>query len=148
MIKESEVIRNKKQEKEWRKEKMIKTKFKDVGAIARKIAEIKSVKAVYLFGSYASGKQHALSDIDICVLGNLTEKDENKVLGKASDNFDISVFNNLPIYIKFRVLRDGKPLIVKDKNYINNLKIVMIHAYFDFRTRVINKRIMERMKNV
>ncbi len=109
------------------------TKFEDIPKIAEDIGKIKNVKAVYLFGSYATGKTHPLSDIDICVIGNLTEKEKYKAMDALSDNLDISIFNELPISIRFRVFRDGKPLIVKDKDFVDVLKMKTAKEYIDFK---------------
>lgn len=121
------------------------TKFEDIREIANKIGKIKGIKAIYLFGSYATNKNHALSDIDICVIGDLTEKAESEVMGFVSDNLDISIFNRLPIYIKIRVFKEGKLLILKDKEYVDLIKIRTLREYLDFKP-AINKFCMETLK--
>jgi len=120
------------------------TDFKEINNIAKEIGKIKNVKAVYLFGSYATEKHHALSDIDLCVIGDLTEKEEYKILGYGSDNFDISPFNRLPISIRFRVFKEGKPLLINDKEYIRLLRIKTLRDYLDFKW-IINKYIRETL---
>lgn len=120
----------------------IKTKFEDINKISKEIAKNKNVKAVYLFGSYATGNIKPLSDIDLCVIGNLKERDKIKISGYSSDNLDVSFFDELPIYIKFRVFRDGKPLLIKDENYLNLVKKITLNQYRDFKP-IINKRIKE-----
>ncbi|MEK6859306.1 MAG: nucleotidyltransferase domain-containing protein [Nanoarchaeota archaeon] len=122
--------------------KEIKTKFENINKIAEKIFSNKNVKAVYLFGSYATGNPKPLSDIDLCVIGNLKEKDKIKISGYSSDNLDISFFDELPIYIKFRVFRDGKPLLIKDEKYLWLIKKITLNQYRDFKP-IINKRIKE-----
>lgn len=126
---------------------MIKTKFQDIKKIVKEIANIKNVKAVYLFGSFASGKQRPLSDIDLCVIGDLTERDKVEIAGFSSDNLDISFFNELPIYIRFRVFKDGKPLIIKDKEFVNKIKFRTLNVYLDFKP-LINKYIQKTFGNV
>lgn len=125
--------------------KMIKTKIEDINEIACKIGKIEGVKAIYLFGSYAQGNQHNNSDIDLCVIGSFTEKEETEILMKGSDNLDISIFTKLPILIRFRVLAEGKPLIIMDKEYIQKLKSYTLREYLDFKP-AINKFIMETFK--
>ncbi len=120
------------------------TKFENIPKIAEEIGKIKNVKAVYLFGSYATGKTHALSDIDICVIGDLTEKEKYLAMNALSDNLDISIFNELPISIRFRVFRDGKPLIVKDKDFVRKLMLKSLNEYLDFKPS-INKFCMETL---
>lgn len=124
---------------------IMKTEIEGIGKIAEKISKIRKVKAVYLFGSYASGKQHAQSDIDLCVIGELNEKDESRIFGFANDKLDISTFNRLPIYIKMRVLKEGNPLLIKDKEYIQKLKFNTLREYLDFKP-AINKFARETLK--
>lgn len=124
------------------------TKFEDIGKVAREISKIKNVKAVYLFGSYAKNKHGALSDIDLCVIGNLDNREKLEVAGYGSDNLDISLFDELPIYIKFRVLKEGRPLIVKDKRFLNFVKVNTMHEYFDFKIMIIDKHVTKTFENV
>jgi uncharacterized protein len=121
------------------------TPFENIEKIAEEIARIKSVVAVYLFGSYATGKVHSQSDIDVCVIGNLSEEERCEALSPMSDNLDIVFFDMLPISIKFRVLKEGKPLAVKDAELINRLKFKTLREYLDFKPG-INKFIFETLK--
>jgi len=125
--------------------RIIITDFKDIPKIVKEIGEIKGIKAVYLFGSYASGKFGPLSDIDLCVIGKFSEKEKTEVYGFGSDNLDISVFDDLPVYIKFRVLREGKPLLVKDIEFLNRTKFKTLQEYLDFKP-AINRFCMETLK--
>ena len=120
------------------------TKFENIKNIAKKIAKIKNVKAVYLFGSYARKEQHGLSDIDLCVIGDLSEKEELEIMGYCTDNLDVSAFNQLPIYIKIRVFREGKTLVVKDTKYLDYVKLKTIKEYLDYKP-LINKYIREAL---
>ena len=120
------------------KRQKVLTKFEDVPKIAGEIIKIKNVKAVYLFGSYTTGKVHALSDIDICVIGNLNEKEKSKAMSALSDNLDITLFNDLPISIRFKMFKEGNPLIVKDKEFVDVLKMKTAREYIDFKY-VINQ---------
>ena len=125
--------------------RIIITDFKDIPKIVKEIGEIKGIKAVYLFGSYASGKFGPLSDIDLYVIGKFSEKEKTEVYGFGSDNLDISVFDDLPVYIKFRVLREGKPLLVKDIEFLNRTKFKTLQEYLDFKP-AINRFCMETLK--
>ncbi len=108
------------------------TDFADVPKIAAGIGRIKGVKAVYLFGSRANGKSGSLSDIDMCIIGSLNEKDRLKAMGHASDNLDISFFSDLPLIIKFRVLKEGKSLFCRDELFMKELKRAVFLAYLDY----------------
>lgn len=111
------------------KDRRFTTKIEEIPEIAKEIAENKHVKAVYLFGSYASEKQHILSDIDICII---TKDDNEDVKYPATDNLDVSYFHRLPLIIQFRVLKEGKPLVVKDDNFILKLKSRVLREYIEF----------------
>jgi len=114
------------------------TRIEDLNEIAKEISEIKNVGAVYLFGSHATGKSHVLSDIDICVIGNLNEDEKHEARQASSDNLDISFFEDLPIWIRMRIFKEGKPLVMKDENYVNVLKIKTLKSYLDFKP-IINR---------
>lgn len=106
-------------------------------SLKRLITQLSScsgVKAIYLFGSRARGKAGPLSDIDICVIApGVSEKDKIDILGYASDKVDVVLFNDLPIIIKARVFREGKPLYVADQKYINGLEWKTTKEYWDFK---------------
>jgi uncharacterized protein len=112
---------------------------KEIQKIAEQISKIKNVKAVFLFGSYTTGKQNANSDIDLCVLGDLTEKEKGIVMSYSSEKIDISLFEELPIWIKTRVFRDGKSLVTKDKKGVMNIAFKTMHEWEDFKPLIQQK---------
>lgn len=79
------------------------------------------VLAVLLFGSHAKGMQDRRSDMDICIvaprcrdrLGLLKEVHRNlDVYGK---NYDVRIFENLPIHIKIDVIESNGIIHAKDE---------------------------------
>ena len=93
----------------------------------------KNVVAAYMFGSHGTPRQNPLSDVDICVF----TKDTNKktvldIYSYGSDKIDISVFDNLPLYIKPEVFK-GKPLFIKDKFFIAERFAKSFREYQDFK---------------
>lgn len=127
------------------KNRRILTKFEDISKIAREIGKIKSVKAVYLFGSYAKNEQGPLSDTDLCIIGDLTKKEKYKALKLVSDNLDIVFFDMLPAYIKIRVFREGKVIFVRNKEQIRRLALKTLSEYLNFKP-AINKFCWETLK--
>ena len=118
--------------------------IKGLHLLMEKISKIEGVKAIYLYGSHARGKTHTLSDIDICVIGlENNEYLEKELLGYIKDNIDISYFWRLPLAIRFRVFKEGIPLVIYDKHYINKLKIYTLNNYLDF-LPLINRFCIER----
>jgi len=116
------------------------TKVEELSKIAKEIAKNKNVKAIYLFGSQVSGKAHQLSDIDLCII---TENGKEDIDYPTTDNLDVSFFHLLPITIQYRVLKEGKPLVIKDKEFIYKLKIKTLQKYLDIKP-LLNKYLMER----
>jgi hypothetical protein len=113
------------------------TKLEEIPEIAKEIANLNGVKAIYLFGSHAKNKTHPLSDIDICVINFDKEESLSEKLNEySSDNLDISLFSKLPLNIQIRVLREGKALIVKDEEYIKKLKFITLRRYLDFKPAI------------
>lgn len=101
--------------------------------VIEKIKKIDNVRAVILFGSYAENNIKPLSDIDICVIfnENATKKNKNEVLTYGNDELDISLFESLPLSLKFKILHNGK-ILYQTKSLIN-LKINITNQWFDFR---------------
>lgn len=89
--------------------------------ILEELKKFKFVKAIVLFGSKARKKATLISDFDICVIDDekYPKKERRKVYFYSEKPFDISLFSDLPLYIKFEVLK-GKVLWLKSiKDFIN-----------------------------
>ncbi len=116
--------------------------LKQAKKVARDISKNKQVKAIYLFGSYARGTQTPLSDIDICVITEYNSKksDKNSILGNASDTIDILLYEDLPLAIRHRVLNEGKPLFVRDKRFVEDLRWKAFKEYIDFKPIISSYR--------
>lgn len=72
--------------------------------VKKDLAKLKGHQVV-LFGSYVSGKATSRSDIDVGVISGIPDPDKNKeiffnLLGKASDRYDVKVFELLPLEVK------------------------------------------------
>ena len=103
----------------------------------------RKVVAVYLFGSVVSGKTGNFSDIDVCIVGENLKFDEMaKIHGEFSDDYDISFFDEMPIWIKMRVLK-GIPVIVNDNEKLYDISFRALAEYEDFKY-LINKRVARR----
>ena len=112
-----------------------------------KIKKNKKILGIYLFGSYASGNQRPNSDIDICIIGRLNENDKNKIFRELPEKFDISFFDELPIYIKFRVFKEGKELFTRDEKKLDLIKLMTLREYRDFKP-LMERRAKEMFGNV
>ena len=102
--------------------------------IALELSEDSKVKAVYLFGSQATGKAGPLSDIDICVIApGLSEQEKSNIWSYASEKVEVVLFDDIPLTIKNRVFREGKPLYVANQKYIDDLNWRTTKEYWDFK---------------
>lgn len=107
---------------------------KTINEFIREVKNVDGVLAIYVFGSYVSGNIGPLSDIDICIVGNIPIKDKMKILlGKFPEILDISFFNDLSIWMKFRVLKEGHCFFVSDRKELKKIKIITIGEYLDFK---------------
>ena len=107
------------------------------GLIAR--AERDSdVLAVILFGSQARGDAGLGSDVDVCVVleasapTGLTASHKRLDYTGGSD-LDVKVFQQLPLYIRSRLLKEGRVLFVRDEDRLYDLAFRTARAFEDFR---------------
>ncbi|MBS3137881.1 nucleotidyltransferase domain-containing protein [Candidatus Woesearchaeota archaeon] len=110
--------------------------------IVSDLKKIKSIDAILLFGSYARGTQKPLSDIDICVIANkhISHNLKAKIQSYTSKNIDLSFFWDLPIGVKYAILREGKILFMRNSGNFHNTLVRTMHEYLDFKP-VIDKNI-------
>ena len=99
------------------------------------------VLAVMLFGSSARQEAHAASDVDVCLVLNggrdrlPSRLSEIKVGYLARHRLDIQIFQQLPLYVCRRVLKEGKVLWVRDDEALYELALRTARAFEDFRPR-------------
>ncbi len=105
----------------------------------KKIAERdKDILCVFLFGSQAQKESNVFSDTDVCLILSSNEYSKLEVSRKKIEylkifpQLDIHIFQQLPLYIKIRVLKSGKILLCKDEDKIYNLAFSVITEYSDF----------------
>lgn len=109
--------------------------------IVDKIKRNKEVMAIMLFGSYARKRITPLSDIDLCIMLDKKYKINDMVkkrlnyLTYAPDKFDIQVFQLLPLYVRIKVLKEGKILYSKDTRKIYDFAYQTIKEYERFKPR-------------
>lgn len=105
-------------------------------SLKRKLGTLKGNKdvvAVLLFGSWARGNQQPLSDIDVCIIPS-----KNVALERLLDitplvEADVSYFYYLPLHVRERVLAEGKPLIINDRQAFAEVKSRTVLQYLDFK---------------
>lgn len=105
--------------------------------IIEKAKKDKEVLAVLLFGS-ATRNQH-YRDIDLClILGKKYTKNrmsEKHIIyaGIAPEKVDISIFQQLPLYIRIRVLKEGKILFCKNEDLLYEFAFQTMKAFGDYK---------------
>lgn len=90
-------------------------------ALASRLASEPDVVVAYLFGSHARGTAGALSDVDVAVLlvEGWAPQRQLELIDAVADvvgsaHADVVVLNDAPVALAYRVLRDGRPLVVND----------------------------------
>lgn len=86
------------------------------------------VVAILIFGSTTKGGRTRRSDVDICIVAPLA-KDRERLLGEIYEkvdvvgkNYDVWIFEELPLYMKTRIIEKHEPVYVRDA--------LGLHEYF------------------
>jgi predicted nucleotidyltransferase len=107
-----------------------------INRLIAKAAEDPSVLAVLMFGSVARNEQGPASDVDICLVlqpGTSEEMSQKRLEYLALFDLDIHVFQQLPLYVRRRVLKEGTVLLSKDDDALYQLAFRTAQAFEDFR---------------
>lgn len=96
------------------------------------------VLAIILFGSRARAEAGPRSDIDVCLV-----LDEHAATGlsasrkrldyPASSHVDLSIFQQLPLYLRSRILKEGRVLFVRDEDRLYDVAVRTARAWEGFR---------------
>ncbi len=97
------------------------------------------ILAVMLFGSSARDENSKDSDIDICLIlkpANYTAlflSQKKLQYLKEFSNLDVQIYQQLPLYIRQRILKDGKILFCNDEDALYNVAFKTIQEYEDYK---------------
>jgi len=115
-------------------------KTEEIEKLLAKARQDTEVLAVLIFGSAARQEETPLSDIDIClVMVPQPELYEPIVLSRKRLEymkdfpFDVKIFQQLPLYIRRRVLKEGQVLFTRDENQLYKLAFRTAQAFEDFK---------------
>lgn len=110
-------------------------------ALRAYLAQNKDIAAAYLYGSYGTGAQTPLSDVDLAVLffpqakrGLKRVMEIESDLSKICQTGDINllVLNDAPVLIQHRVISTGRLIHEKDQSTVNSFHEVVFKCYADF----------------
>jgi predicted nucleotidyltransferase len=96
------------------------------------------VLAVLLFGSRARGEAAPDSDVDVCLVLQARRYDPLALSLKKLEylkmgGLDVHVYQQLPLYIRRRVLKEGEVLYVRDEEALYETAFRTARAFEDFK---------------
>jgi hypothetical protein len=98
------------------------------------------VLAVILYGSHARHEAGPGSDRDVCLLlalGRDARVDQTRVqagyLEFGGGGLDIRIFQRLPLYIRRRILREGRVLYCRDEDVLYEVSYRTAQEFADFK---------------
>lgn len=111
-----------------------------MGALEELMAAVRSdprVLAVLLYGSRARGTWTEESDVDVCLVAapGFDEAGGDAALRVDYLPFpelDLRFFHTLPLYVRQRVLEDGKVLFVRDEPALYDVASRTVFEFEDF----------------
>jgi len=89
------------------------------------------VIAIFLYGSVARGEEKPMSDIDIAVITGqgISRAEKERILVHASQTLDITLFRDLPLPIRFRVLKEGILLWGEEGLELHRIRRATLRCY-------------------
>lgn len=112
----------------------------------------------YLYGSYALNFIHSKSDIDIAVYlipSNINDYiQKEKELSAAlitklyNDNIDLRILNTLPFLLKYKVIKEGIPILIKDELERIDFETMIMNRFFELKPYLeeYNRMLLLRIK--
>jgi len=113
---------------------------REVAALVEMAERDSAILAVMLFGSRARADAHEGSDVDVCLvirreIGESLELSEIKHRYLSRFDLDVQLFQQLPLHMRHRVLREGRVLYVRDESALYEVAFRSAQRFEDFRHR-------------
>ena len=116
--------------------------LKKLEKIKEKARKDKDVLGVIVFGSYARNEK--FSDIDICIVlkpgkyNPLFLSKKRLEYSTAFPDIDIQIYQQLPLYIKIRILKEGRTILSKNEDLLYDLAFSTIKDFEYYRPTYIS----------
>ncbi|MDP3065492.1 MAG: nucleotidyltransferase domain-containing protein [Methanobacteriaceae archaeon] len=94
------------------------------------------ILAIILYGSYARGEE--AQDVDLCLVlypDKATNSFDKQIEYSYYDKIDVQIFQDLPLYIRPHVIKEGLVLSVKDENLLYDVAIQNAKEYELYRPK-------------
>ena len=128
--------------RELLKNKKVKIKA-PLQALKKIFKKDREILFAYLYGSCATGAVHPGSDIDIAVflkpsdIKDYVKKQEELtttlVTALHNDNIDLRILNTLPFLLKYKVLKEGVPILIKDESARVEFETATMNRFFQLK---------------
>ena len=91
-----------------------------------------------LYGSRARGDEGPGSDVDVCLVlppqaARTAEASRVQMDFLDFPELDVRVFQRLPLYVRQRVLREGRVLLVKEEDALYEIASRTVREFEDFK---------------
>jgi len=114
-----------------------------INSIITKLFKNKNINSVHLFGSFLSGKMTPLSDIDLCIDGNLSFDEKVKIKSFFPECYDVTFMDDLYPWVKIQVFKNGKILFVRKKDRLYSQAFRAIKQYEEVE-HILKRRTIEK----
>lgn len=116
---------------------MMQQKNRVIEELLIKVRLDEEILAVILFGSAAAGESTKESDVDVCLVLDTSTRDKKNLSEKRIEymkdfDLDVQVFQQLPLYIRQRVLKNGQVLFCRNEEGLYEIAFVTIRDYASF----------------
>ncbi|MBF0217674.1 MAG: nucleotidyltransferase domain-containing protein [Candidatus Omnitrophica bacterium] len=111
----------------------------EIEALVKKANNDKCILSVVLYGSRSRGITDGYSDIDICLVLRKGRYDPLSLSRKKMQylcefDMDIQIFQQLPLYIRRRVIKDGRILFSADDDELYDMVFRTIDEFEDYKS--------------